>query len=66
MREGWGLSTPALTGLDQQLLESALTARAGPQNATHGATVPKCVGHNPATLWLQGCAARCIHAGRLQ
>ena len=39
MREGWGLSMPALTGLVQKLLESALTARAGPQNATHGTTV---------------------------
>ena len=51
MREGWGLSMPALTGLVQQLLESALTARAGPQFVAHGATM---LGAQPRSTLVAG------------
>ena len=52
-----GVSTPAPTGLVQQLLESTLTARAGPQIAAHGATV---LGAQPRTTLVAGpgCACR--------
>ena len=49
--EVWGVSIPAPTGLVQQLLESALTARAGPQFVAHGATM---LGAQPRSTLVAG------------